>query len=201
MIKRFFSNKSCLAVLVFFTSISYSQTNFYAGLKGGAVFNHYISSENAAESQSDYYQNYSIGISSQLFSSKHFMLMPEIYYIQRNNWNISASYISFTILPAVRIENGCETPYFFAGSRMEILTGKNILYINEYKMKGTNFGFTAGAGLEKQVSNNLRITGELRYSRDFNNFLESMTIGGTRYDYTNSSLDLIVGINFKLGGK
>ena len=68
-------------------------------------------------------------------------------------------------------------------------------------MKGTDFGFTAGAGLEKKITNNLSISGELRYSRDFNSFFEYMTIGGSRYDFTNSSLDLLVGVNFNLGGK
>lgn len=209
--------KSIFIILIFisFQQILFSQNNFTIGVKGGIVSSQYITTGQIIKN-SDHRAGLSLGISAQLFKTKNFMLMPEAIYLQRgmsfraNEYNnvplaggTSVSYLSFAFLPSARFDNKVLSPYFFAGPRLEFALSHNDGDLTSFYnlLNNTNAGFSAGIGLEKEIAKKISITGEFRFSRDFTSFRNSsLAVGGEFSNYTNSSFDFLLGVNFRLEG-
>lgn len=214
-----FHLKSFFAILIFFSfqHILFSQNTFTVGIKGGMISNRFFSLTGNSGNTSTFYsgsmQRLSVGISSELFKSKRFMLMTELFYLERGAQfeGVSNSYytvtpyaglISFAALPAFRYENKYISPYIFGGPRLEffMLYRLTVPPGKFYQASSVLFGYSLGAGAEKQISKKIAITFDARYSRDISRSVEGITVGYSQYYYRNESFDFLLGVNYTLGG-
>lgn len=218
MVKTLLSSGIQIFILILLFSLqnSFSQSTFTFGVKGGVIYSQYIiTGVGYAGHGTGFRTGPAIGVTAKLISSKHFMFMSEIYYLQRgmsyakneypfagNSGKTSVHFLSFNFLPAYRIESKFIFPYIFAGLRIEqALNYDNggLPYFYSLTEK-TNIGLAAGIGFEKAISNSTNITAEFRYDRDFIGFKsDAANIGGALNKYINSSFDFLIGLNFNLG--
>jgi opacity protein-like surface antigen len=207
-------------ILLFSSQVSFSQSSFTLGVKGGVNFNeNIISGESIANHSTGFNRiGFDIGITSSLHISKDFMLIADVIYIARSmnydlSWNTGgvrksiADFISVDILPAVKFNNKFASLYIFLGPRLETLINyDNSILINgiaDFKpdINTNTFGFVGGIGLEKKVTDNSVINCELRYGRDLTYTAKTppFVSNDDREYYKNSSLEFLIGISFNLG--
>ena len=206
-------------IILFSSLVSFSQSSFTLGVKGGANFNENIISGESMTSYSTGFNKigFDIGITSSLHISKDFMLIADVIYIARSmnydlSWNTggvrksAADYISVDILPAVKFNNQFASLYLFLGPRLEtLLNYDKTIFIgssvnDKPDMNTITFGFVAGIGFEKQVSKRSVVSLELRYGRDLTSSGKTpLFVNYDRDYYKNSSFEFLVGLSFNLG--
>ena len=201
-----------LLLLCNFQNIPFCQSNLTIGVKGGLIQNQYIVSD-ALEKKSGFRSGFAFGITAEFLKSKHFMLISDLLYLKRgmsfksgdyfdayNSGETSVSYLSLNVLPAFRLKNIFLSPYLFAGPRIEfVLNHYDANYPGfYYNLNSFNFGFSSGVGLEKEISRGAYIHADFRYSRDFTYFKRIVTVGYGLANFTNSSFDFLLGVNFNI---
>ncbi len=221
MVKTLFSSglQISILILLFFSHLSFSQSPFTLGVKGGFNFNENIISGESIANHSTGFNRIGLdfGITSSLHVYKDFMLLADAIYIVRStNYDLSwavpsshiafADYISVDALPAVKFNNQFASLYLFLGPRLEtLLNYDKTIFIgsgvdDKPDMNIITFGFVAGIGIEKQVSKHSVLNFELRYGRDLTSSGKTPTfVSNDRDYYKNSSFDFLVGLSFNLG--
>ncbi len=221
MVKTLFSSglRIFIFIILFSSQVSFSQSSFTLGVKGGMNFNeNIISGESIANHSTGFNRiGLDLGITSSLHVSKDFMLLADAIYIVRSmnygfSWAVPSSqitfadYLSVDILPAVKFHNQFASLYLFIGPRLEtLLNYDKTIFIgsnanDKPDMNINTFGFVTGIGMEKQVSIRSVISLELRYGRDLTSAGKTPEfVGNDRDYYKNSSFELLVGLSFNLG--
>jgi len=113
------------------------------------------------------------------------------------------SYLSLSMLPALRSENKYFGWYVCAGPRIELkIHSHDGDYTGLSSQTNTaNLGFSAGFGIDRKIGEKFFLTAEFRYSRDLtSSAADANTLDDTTYpfNFTNNSLDFLLGINFCL---
>lgn len=201
-----------ILIISVFPGISYCQNNLTIGVKGGLVQNQYIVS-GALEKNSGFRSGVALGITAEFLKSKHLMLMTDLLYLRRgmsyragdyfdayNSGETYVSYLSLNVLPAYRFKNNFLSPYLFAGPRFDVvLNHYDANYPGfYYNLNSFSFGLSSGIGLEKEISKGIYIHADFRYSRDFTYFKRIVTVGYGLANFTNSSFDFLLGVNFNI---
>jgi opacity protein-like surface antigen len=201
-----------LLLLCNFQNIPFCQSTLTIGVKGGLIQNQYIVSD-ALEKNSGFKSGFALGITAELLKSKHFMLISDLLYLKRgmsfksgdyfdahNSGETSVSCLSLSVLPAFRLKTIFLSPYLFAGPRIEFVLNHNDANYPDfyYNLNNFNFGFSSGVGFEKEISGGVYIHADFRYSRDFTYFKRIVTVGYGLANFTNSSFDFLLGVNFNI---